>query len=461
MSVPADPWSRAQRTTAVPVTRSKISRPAPARITRSSRPVKSRRPLVIRVIGCLMVAGSSVPTPVEAMHYEHQLIAIADNIRHGYVDSALTGARALVERHPESRLARMMYADLLSARLSRLPDVGAGTTLSDTVEVVDLREELIARWNRLKSDPVTSGEKLPNSLLQPATSTEHVVFADLSQSRLYLYENDQGNLRLVNDFYVTQGLNGPGKEREGDQRTPVGVYYVTGYIPGNTLPSRYGPGALPISYPNPIDQRYQRTGYGIWIHGTEPFLLNRAPRASDGCLSLNNNDFNRLTQAIGHPRHTPVVIDDSPTWVSAREIEVNRKELLTAIENWRADWESLDANAYLSHYDSEHFSDGSQNYNAWAARKRSILAFKRRIDVALRDIEMFAYPGEQDTVLVDFEQTFISPTFSSTIRKQQFWRRGDSGTWRIIFEGASEKSPPPAVVNESVEPIEQTDPASS
>ena len=44
--------------------------------------------------------------------------------------------------------------------------------------------------------------------------------------RLYLYRNDKGRPRFVADYYISQGKLGADKTREGDKRTPIGVYHV-------------------------------------------------------------------------------------------------------------------------------------------------------------------------------------------------------------------------------------------
>jgi hypothetical protein len=57
---------------------------------------------------------------------------------------------------------------------------------------------------------------------------------DASRSRLYLFENTDKGLVLVADYYASVGKLGTEKVVEGDQRTPLGVYYIT---------SRLGPAA--------------------------------------------------------------------------------------------------------------------------------------------------------------------------------------------------------------------------
>ena len=56
--------------------------------------------------------------------------------------------------------------------------------------------------------------------------------------------------------------------------------------------------------------------------------------------------------------------------------------------------------------------------------------------IGLSDMAIYAYPGEERTVLVEFEQLYESDTFRSRMRKQQYWRRASDG-WKIVFEAKS------------------------
>ena len=110
----------------------------------------------------------------------------------------------------------------------------------------------------------------------------------------FLFKNQKGVPTLIKDFYVTIGKNGAGKYVEGDQKTPVGVYFVTDFISPEELPDLYGDGAFPIDYPNVWDQRHGRTGYGIWLHGTPSKIYSRPPEDSNGCVIVSNQDLNAL-----------------------------------------------------------------------------------------------------------------------------------------------------------------------
>jgi hypothetical protein len=71
-----------------------------------------------------------------------------------------------------------------------------------------------------------------------------VLLVDSRRSRLYVFANDGGRARYVADYYVTHGKNGIDKTREGDQKTPVGVYHVTANLPRSKLTDFYGAGAF-------------------------------------------------------------------------------------------------------------------------------------------------------------------------------------------------------------------------
>src|SRR5881396_2111821 len=139
-----------------------------------------------------------------------------------------------------------------------------------------------------------SEDRLPRYVLQLHPGQKHVLVVDSRRSRLYVFGNDQGRPRLVADFYVTLGKNGVEKTREGDQKTPIGVYHVTGNLPRSKLTDFYGAGAFPINYPYEWDRRRGRNGHGIWLHGVPADLYSRPPRASDGCLVFANPDLESI-----------------------------------------------------------------------------------------------------------------------------------------------------------------------
>jgi murein L,D-transpeptidase YafK len=279
-----------------------------------------------------------------------------------------------------------------------------------------------------------SDDRLPRYVLQLHPGQKHVLVVDSRRSRLYVFGNDQGRPRLVADFYVSLGKNGVEKTREGDQKTPIGVYHVTGNLPRSKLTDFYGAGAFPINYPNEWDRRRGRNGHGIWLHGVPADLYSRPPRASDGCLVFANPDLESIGRYV-QVGTTPVIIADEIEWSDAASVDAERRSLNAALEQWRADWQSRDTERYLGHYSQRFGAGGGQDYAAWAAHKRAVNAAKSWIKLELSRVAMFRYPREGDFVVATFEQNYRSSTLSNTMRKRQYWIK-EEGRWKILYEGA-------------------------
>jgi len=130
-----------------------------------------------------------------------------------------------------------------------------------------------------------------------------------------------------------------------------------------------------------------------------------------------------------------VILSDSIEWLTAAQLQDKREMYLGIIETWKRDWESLDVQAYLSHYSSENFNLGASNYKAWAQRKRSLGAQKSFIQLDLSLYSLFVYPGDEDMFVVRYRQRYLSNNYAGETDKEQFWQRDAEGKWQIIFEG--------------------------
>ena len=366
---------------------------------------------------------------------EQLLLSALEAIARADLDGAETALSQLLKRQSKFRLAQLVYADVLLARSGRLVDFGSGAARQ---RVKLLREEAQARLSTARMFP-DAGNKLPSVLLGLAPSQTRAIVVDIRGARLYVFQNDNGIPRLEQSFYVSTGKNGGLKKIEGDQRTPVGVYFVTGRIAGKTLSDFYGPGALPVNYPNEWDLREGRTGYGIWIHGVPSDTFARSPKASDGCVALSNDHLRQLLGMSGL-KDTPVIITNGIKWLDRSVLIQHYQQFSKRLEDWRKDWESLDVSRYSQHY-SKHFHNAKSSYARWIKHKRKVNASKRYIRVALKDVSVFSYPGEADLRVVSFNQDYRSDNYSSQSQKRQYWQREADGVWRIIYEGPIELRP--------------------
>lgn len=363
--------------------------------------------------------------------YEQSILNTIKEIQSQNHDQALDSTRNLIKQYPHSRLGQMLYADLLLAKAGILQGIGSGIQVERAVK--DFRHEIQQRWQHDNSQAHQG--KYPENILFLADSQPYVILVDQENSRIYVYRNEQGMPVLETDYFITIGLKGAGKEKEGDQKTPIGVYHVTRYIDGQELPDLYGRGAFPISYPNVWDLRKKRTGGGIWIHGTPSYTYNRSPWASNGCIVVSNPDFISVDQYVDPDIHTPVVVANHVNWLSQDEWQNQRQQWLKIMSGWMEDWQSLDHERYRQHYSQTEFLSYGRDFKKWDSHKRWVTRVKTEVKVEYNDLNIFKYPGEDDLVLMQYQQNYESNNFDLISPKELYWRNSDKG-WKIVYEGS-------------------------
>ena len=378
-------------------------------------------------------AASCAGVPEPASPEEERLfIAALDTLRNGRMDTAVAMIEESLGRAPDFRLARLVYADLLAAK-SGAPAAFGGPRAGRQAE--ELRDEARKRIRRHRDAAVPG--RMPAALLRLSPDQPFAVAVDIGAAALYVFGNaGDGNVRLLSHHYVSTGRNGALKWREGDQRTPVGVYFTTGRIAAQTLPDFYGTGAIPIDYPNEWDRRLGRTGYGIWIHGVPTGTYARPPLSSDGCLALPNHHFTLLSDRLGTAAATPVVIGETLEWAGAGDVRRRRAGLDRAVRAWARDRESRDPGRYARHYSREFRGGSSGGHRAWLARERRADAAGPAPVAGIEDLSLLAHPGEPDLVVATFGQGGRGGGGSAArAPRRQYWQREADGAWRIVYEG--------------------------
>lgn len=288
----------------------------------------------------------------------------------------------------------------------------------------------------LDGAPVNS-DLVPASLIKLDNSHENVIWVEMEKGLLHLMVPNQssGQWQIGFSRPISIGKAGYGKELEGDNRTPVGLYQVTSFLADEELIDYYGNGAFPINYPNTYDRLKHRTGYGIWLHGLPKGVNQRPLLDSEGCVVIDNTAFDWLKEYIVEG-HTRVLLGDQISWTSASQMALLREELEATIEDWRSAWSAIDNDRYLNYY-ADNFTNGTSDLGDWIEYKNRIHRFKDWIDVEISDLNILAYPGEVDMVVTEYYQHYRSSNFEARGKKQLFWQRQADGSWKIIFEGAA------------------------
>ena len=319
---------------------------------------------------------------------EAELFRALDRFAAGDRADALQALTRVAGNYPDFRAARLIKESLhetggLRATLADLVPPAVFTLLEDPTD------EAHARLSYWFERPPRG--HLPDVLIEPAPDRTKVVVADTAHSRLYLFDWSDGAWTMQGDWYASIGRGGSKKRREGDMRTPLGVYFVTMWVAGRFLSDLYGAGALGLNYPNDWDLRRQRGGFGIWIHGEPSGLKSRPPRWSQGCLIVSNPAIETLVNSI-EERSIPVIIGERLRWLAPGEHERHR--------------------------------------DAWRARIASLNGASETHP----ELGIYGYPagiGDASTMVLTEFRTGPGPGGLWW----QYWREHTDGMWRIVHEG--------------------------
>lgn len=372
-------------------------------------------------------------SPDQNKSIERLLNTALMSLTQGHLTEALQDTQRLIAQAPNFKLAYLIQGDILMALAQR--DAITQSTSSPRIqsEIKNYREEARQRIARYLEKPKSA--LLPDAIWMLDKHIPYLLVVDTKKSRLHLFQNDNGHLNHITDYYVTLGKNGVDKKIQGDKRTPLGIYYISTSLK-RKLPDMYGELAFPLSYPNEWDKHQQKTGSGIWLHGTPSNTYSRAPQDSDGCVVLANPELHAL-QRLLEPGNAMMIIAHDLTWVTQQINQSQKSSLLQAIEAWRRDWQSKDTERYLSHYSPRFFSV-STDFNGWATYKRQVQKVAGNLSIALNNMSMLRYPDTQfQLAMVTFEQHYQTKEIHSIVQKRQYWIN-ENQRWRILYEGPAQ-----------------------
>lgn len=370
---------------------------------------------------------------------ETRLLKVYELTRAGRTGEALKKVQRLVADYPNFHLAQLTLGDLLSARARPLTQLGDTPTAPrpealETLEALrnESRQRVAAHRQALQRAPGS----VPSQFLQLAPRFRHAIAVDASLSRLYLFENTPNGLRLVADYYASVGKLGIEKLAEGDQRTPLGVYFITARLDPATLQDIYGIGALPINYPNALDQSRGKTGSGIWLHGTPSNQYARAPLATDGCIALSNPDLKQVLTTV-EPRTTPVVIARSLQWQApggGASVQA-RREFEAVLADWRRAKSRGNMQQLMGYYTPDFKARRNRkelDLAEWAQELKLETAALAGRELQLKELSLLRWEDTAETMVVTFGEVAQGER-AGPVRRQYWTRQGKQ--WRIFYEG--------------------------
>lgn len=274
---------------------------------------------------------------------------------------------------------------------------------------------------------------MPEYLIRLPESIKTVFVAETTSARFYRFENaGEAGIRYAGDSYMSIGSNGDRKQRSGDRKTPLGIYFVTEQLDTERMAERYGYTAFVLDYPNALDRLRQRTGSGIWVHGVDRRGGRRPPEDTDGCIALPNDELAAL-EGYFEPNLTPVLISRTVEWGTTARVNELRKELGAAVDSWAESQERGDLYTFLSLYDAS-FRHWGMNREEWVAFQVQTLPERKLRSVTVSDLLLLGDPVENSAYLSRFRLQSVEGGNTVSVTKRLYWRRGDDGKLRLIAE---------------------------
>jgi murein L,D-transpeptidase YafK len=294
----------------------------------------------------------------------------------------------------------------------------------------------LALTSLLLSQP-SPGQDAPADGVAPREETlrdksSELVFLLVDKTRLTAElltwpELGQKSEKLIS-FRIAIGKENGDKQKSGDNKTPEGIYFAKSIINGRGLPAKYGPFAIPIDFPNPLDRFLGKTGYGIWLHGVEQDSRIEAANVTEGCVAFYNADIRSLTQWLS-PMQSIIVIAKDATQVNRVE---DVEQVTQLVHDWTNAWNDRDVDRYISYFIPDFRSVNNQNLRAYKAYKARVFASYRSMSVTMKDVRVFTH--DRYAVAVMNQDFAGDERFHAKGRKVLYWQRLDKGGWKLFHE---------------------------
>jgi len=232
-----------------------------------------------------------------------------------------------------------------------------------------------------------------------------ILTCNKNNSSLDHYKRDKnGYFKKRYTFRALVGKIDGDKQKEGDKKTPIGIYKLTKKL--DKLDPFYGPLAFVTSYPNLYDKIRGKNGSGIWIHGV-PDNENRE-KFTKGCIAINNSDIRCLEKNLDF-KNAWLIIDDNV------EVDVSKKTLSSILSQlflWRYAWLKNNIDDYLSFYSPSFIRFDGMTYNSFSKYKKRIFNKQEKKKIFFTDINIIPYPGDKKNLfMITFHEKYHTSSY--------------------------------------------------
>lgn len=259
-------------------------------------------------------------------------------------------------------------------------------------------------------------------------SYDNVLACNKSKSKLYVYRKDlnSSTFKLAREYNAFTGKIKGDKSKEGDLRTPIGIYEITKKL--EKVDPFYGPLAFVTSYPNTYDKYRGKTGQGIWIHGLPTDQKRDA--FTKGCIAIDNTSIECLDKHL-NIKKTILLIDSGD--VKKQISKTTLAAILADLYKWRYTWRYNELDNYLAFYDKHFKRFDGMNKKQFSQYKKRVFGKKETKQILFTNINILPYPETDNLYKITFHEEYKAPSFSFSGEKTLIVRFDDNGM-KIITE---------------------------
>ena len=219
------------------------------------------------VIG-FIVSGHNPPETTASPKSTFPLISLANPI-----EQKITAPFSIISKEQ----AKLEPDEMEIMEIASLPEKETVQPI-DPVEIVDAMD---APYLPFLPKPVAS-------MPRPEGNFNYLLAVDKVRGELLVLKESEKSYIIANRFKSIFGSKLGDKMKTGDLKTPEGLYYIVSIKEDDDLPARYGPRAYVLDYPNTLDRKNGKSGYGIWIHGSG---LGEKIEPTEGCVEVNDKNI--------------------------------------------------------------------------------------------------------------------------------------------------------------------------
>jgi len=271
--------------------------------------------------------------------------------------------------------------------------------------------------------PVSYAQTFMNFTSEPEDSF-NALLVEKSGRWLHVLEIIEGRTQVLKSFQVLTGRVNGDKLVRGDEKTPEGLYFVTGFhspeklknMYGAEVSRQYGTGAYPLSYPNLKDRLTGKTGGGIWLHGVDP---ERAESATRGCVAFDNDKLTMLADYI--EVGTPVIITDDGMQGAVDQLREHFSSIKQSVNDYIHAWEKGDFETFKSFYHANFKSVSGRNFGSYLAYKKSLMELFPYKKIDTDSFRVFS--PTKDEAVVQFDQYYCAANVFSHGTKRFYMER--------------------------------------